>query len=101
MTKSRKNEDVLPTVASEIAELQQDIHDLDKSVVQGMEQRKDERADFASASVANQAALELQKAPLPTLRSKGCGCMCRSQIATCINGTEVEELAAEVGGSRR
>jgi len=56
-----EKEDAVATLKSEIAALQQGINDLDKSVVEATEQRKDEHAEFLSTSAANQAALELIK----------------------------------------
>merc|ERR1719231_418455 len=56
-----EKEDAVATLASEIKALQQGINDLDKSVVEATEQRKDEHAEFLSTSAANQAALELIK----------------------------------------
>jgi hypothetical protein len=56
-----EKEDAVATLASEIKALQQGIADLDKSVVEATEQRKDEHAEFLSTSAANQAALELIK----------------------------------------
>jgi septal ring factor EnvC (AmiA/AmiB activator) len=56
-----EKEDAVATLASEIKALQQGVADLDKSVVEATEQRKDEHAEFLSTSAANQAALELIK----------------------------------------
>jgi len=56
-----EKEDAVATLASEIKALQQGINDLDKSVVEATEQRKDEHAEFLSTAAANQAALELIK----------------------------------------
>jgi chromosome segregation ATPase len=56
-----EKEDAVATLASEIKALQQGVNDLDKSVVEATEQRKDEHAEFLSTAAANQAALELIK----------------------------------------
>jgi hypothetical protein len=56
-----EKEDAVATLASEIKALQQGVNDLDKSVVEATEQRKDEHAEFLSTQAANQAALELIK----------------------------------------
>merc|ERR1719265_1810513 len=56
-----EKEDAVATLASEIAALQQGINDLDKSVVEATEQRKEDHAEFLSTAASNQAALELIK----------------------------------------
>jgi len=56
-----EKEDAVSTLASEIAALQQGVNDLDKSVVEATEQRKDEHAESLSTAASNQAALELIK----------------------------------------
>jgi len=56
-----EKEDAVATLASEIKALQQGVADLDKSVVEATEQRKDEHAESLSTSASNQAALELIK----------------------------------------
>merc|ERR1719333_1384 len=47
------------TKASEIAALKKGLEDLDKSVAEATEQRKDEHADYIDEAAANQAAVEL------------------------------------------
>jgi len=54
-----KQEDVVASLASEIAALQKGIEDLDKSVVEATAQRKDEHAEYTATAASNQAALEL------------------------------------------
>jgi len=54
-----KKADVVANVASEIAAIQKGIEDLDKSVVQATEQRKDEHTEYTSTAASNMAALEL------------------------------------------
>jgi len=54
-----KKEDEIATLSSEIAALQQGLKDLDKSVAEATEQRKDEHAEYTSTAAANQAAVEL------------------------------------------
>merc|ERR1719453_643304 len=54
-----KLEDVIATLQSEIAALQQGLLDLDKSVAEATEQRKEEHAESLSTAASNQAALEL------------------------------------------
>merc|ERR1719353_610439 len=45
--------------ASEIAALKKGLEDLDKSVAEATEQRKDEHAEYVDETAANQAAVEL------------------------------------------
>jgi len=54
-----EKEDNLATVTAEIAALQKGVADLDKSVAQATEQRKEEHIEYADTSASNQAALEL------------------------------------------
>merc|ERR1719159_2106402 len=51
--------DSIETTASEIAALKKGLEDLDKSVAEATEQRKDEHAEYVEETAANQAALEL------------------------------------------
>lgn len=51
--------DAVASLKSEIAELQQGMNDLDKSVYEATEQRKEEHAEYTQTAAANQAALEL------------------------------------------
>merc|ERR1719252_553301 len=51
--------DAIATTASEIAELQAGLAELDKSVAEATELRKKEHAEFVDESAANSAALEL------------------------------------------
>jgi len=54
-----KRMDVVATLASEMAAVQKGIEDLDKSVVQATEQRKEEHAEYTSTAASNTAAVEL------------------------------------------
>merc|ERR1719213_176151 len=54
-----KLEDAIASLTSEIAALQQGLLDLDKSVAEATEQRKEEHAESLSTAASNQAALEL------------------------------------------
>merc|ERR1719316_1482706 len=54
-----EKEDNVETLKSEIAALQKGVADLDKSVAQATEQRKEEHAEYASTAASNQAAMEL------------------------------------------
>merc|ERR1740127_389637 len=47
------------TTSSEIATLKQGIEDLDRSVAEATEMRKQAHAEYSSTAAANQAALEL------------------------------------------
>jgi len=51
--------DAIATKASEITALQKGLADLDKSVADATEQRKDEHAEYTEETAANQAAVEL------------------------------------------
>jgi hypothetical protein len=51
--------DEIDALGEAIATLQQDIKDLDKSVAQATEQRKEEHADFQEAQQLNEAAVQL------------------------------------------
>merc|ERR1719160_1461504 len=51
--------DSIETSAAEIAALKKGLEDLDKSVAEATEQRKDEHADYIDEAAANQAAVEL------------------------------------------
>jgi predicted nucleic acid-binding Zn-ribbon protein len=51
--------DAVSELADAIAGLQQDIKDLDKSVAQATEQRKEEHADFSESQQLNEAAAQL------------------------------------------
>jgi len=51
--------DSIETTASEIAALRTGLEDLDKSVAEATEQRKDEHAEYLEEAAANQAAFEL------------------------------------------
>jgi len=51
--------DSIATTTSEIAALKKGLEDLDKSVVEATEQRKDEHAEYTDTAAANQAAVEL------------------------------------------
>merc|ERR1719440_779292 len=51
--------DSIETTASEISALQKGLEDLDKSVADATEQRKDEHAEYLEEAAANQAAVEL------------------------------------------
>jgi peptidoglycan hydrolase CwlO-like protein len=52
-------EDGIATTTSEIADLKKGLEDLDKSVVEATEQRKEEHAEYTDTAAANQAAVEL------------------------------------------
>jgi peptidoglycan hydrolase CwlO-like protein len=52
-------QDAVDAFASEIATLQQGIADLDKSVVQATQQRRQEHGEYTTTASSNQAALEL------------------------------------------
>merc|ERR1719281_2112614 len=54
-----KKEDAIASLTAEIAALQQGLLDLDKSVAEATEQRKEEHAESLSTAASNQAALEL------------------------------------------
>merc|ERR1719409_58888 len=54
-----KLEDTIASLTSEVAALQQGLLDLDKSVAEATEQRKEEHAESLSTAASNQAALEL------------------------------------------
>merc|ERR1719316_365061 len=49
----------IETTASEIAALKKGLEDLDKSVAEATEQRKDEHAEYIDEAASNQAAVEL------------------------------------------
>merc|ERR1719428_2534820 len=51
--------DSIETTASEIAALKKGLEDLDKSVAEATEQRKDEHAEYIDEAASNQAAVEL------------------------------------------
>merc|ERR1719388_780528 len=51
--------DAIEALAEQIATLEQDIKDLDKSVAQATEQRKEEHADFQESQQLNEAAVQL------------------------------------------
>merc|ERR1719217_1402212 len=51
--------DAVAALADEIATLELDIKDLDKTVAQATEQRKEEHADFNEATQLNEAAMQL------------------------------------------
>merc|ERR1719321_537424 len=51
--------DEIESLAEQIATLEQDIKDLDKSVAQATEQRKEEHADFQESQQLNEAAVQL------------------------------------------
>merc|ERR1719313_3012886 len=51
--------DSIETSAAEIAALKKGLEELDKSVAEATEQRKDEHAEYVDETAANQAALEL------------------------------------------
>jgi len=51
--------DVVATFASEMAAIQKGIEDLDKSVVQATEQRKEEHSEYTATAASNTAAVEL------------------------------------------
>merc|ERR1719240_923683 len=51
--------DTIAALASEIEALKKGLEDLDKSVAEATEQRKDEHADYIDEAAANQAAVEL------------------------------------------
>merc|ERR1719183_1478110 len=51
--------DAIETTASEIAALKAGLEELDKSVAEATEQRKDEHAEYIDEAAGNQAALEL------------------------------------------
>merc|ERR1719440_293390 len=51
--------DAVSALADEIATLEQDIKDLDKTVAQATEQRKEEHADFNEMMQLNEAAMQL------------------------------------------
>jgi len=51
--------DAVETLGEEIATLEQDIKDLDKTVAQATEQRKEEHEDFNEATQLNEAAMGL------------------------------------------
>merc|ERR1719272_2467857 len=51
--------DAIATKASEITALQKGLEELDKSVAEATEQRKDEHSDFIDESASNQAAVDL------------------------------------------
>merc|ERR1719456_1993129 len=51
--------DSIETTASEIAALHKGLEDLDKSVAEATEQRKDEHADYIDEAASNQAAVDL------------------------------------------
>merc|ERR1719265_2908742 len=51
--------DAVADLADQIATLQQDIKDLDKSVATATEQRKEEHADFTESTQLNEAAVQL------------------------------------------
>jgi len=52
-------QDAVDAFASEISTLQQGIADLDKSVVQATQQRRQEHGEYTTTASSNQAALEL------------------------------------------
>jgi len=54
-----EREDAVASLTSEIAALQHGVNDLDRSVVEATEQRKQEHAEYMATSASNQAALEL------------------------------------------
>jgi len=54
-----KRMDVVATFASEMAAIQKGIEDLDKSVVQATEQRKEEHTEYTATAASNTAAVEL------------------------------------------
>jgi len=54
-----EKEDAVATLQSEIAALQQGLNDLDKSVYEATQQRKEEHAEYTSTAAADQAALEV------------------------------------------
>merc|ERR1719421_65760 len=54
-----QREDSIASVKSEIEALQQGLADLDKSVAEATEQRKQEHAEYTSTAAANSAAVEL------------------------------------------
>merc|ERR1719473_621851 len=51
--------DAIAAVGSEIEALKKGLEDLDKSVAEATEQRKDEHADYIDEAAANQAAVDL------------------------------------------
>merc|ERR1719420_1700963 len=51
--------DSIETTASEIAALKSGLEDLDKSVAEATEQRKDEHSDYIDEAASNQAAVDL------------------------------------------
>merc|ERR1719313_131942 len=51
--------DAIETTAAEIAALKSGLEDLDKSVAEATEQRKDEHAEYIDEAASNQAAVEL------------------------------------------
>merc|ERR1719408_588531 len=51
--------DAIETTASEIAALKAGLEELDKSVAEATEQRKDEHAEYIDEAASNQAAVEL------------------------------------------
>jgi hypothetical protein len=51
--------DEIDALVEELATLEQDIKDLDKTVAQATEQRKEEHADFLEAQQLNEAAVQL------------------------------------------
>merc|ERR1719327_1673368 len=51
--------DSIETTASEIAALKKGLEDLDKSVAEATEQRKDEHSEYVDEAASNQAAVEL------------------------------------------
>merc|ERR1719159_497313 len=51
--------DAIETTAAEIEDLKKGLEELDKSVAEATEQRKDEHAEYIDEAAANQAAVEL------------------------------------------
>jgi len=54
-----EKQDTQSTLATQISTIQQGIADLDKSVVEATQQRKEEHAEYVATAAANQAAAEL------------------------------------------